>query len=392
MLKRNRELVLPTRGRAPGFRVELSGVILRLAAFGSWTVREAAALDRDLKCLTLPIPPSRDFAGKVDLSAVEHLDTAGAWLLHRTVRDWHDAGINTRYVGVRDDHAILLDEVLRRAGVVDDEMPRHNALTGLLADAGRAFIDLGRDAVLLTNFLGALVTTIGRVTVKPWRFRAVAFVHHIENTGLRALAIVSLTCLLVGAVLMQQGAVQLRDFGAEPFAVNMLGVIVLREVGFLLSAIMVAGRSGSAFTAEIGSMKMREEIDAMRALGIDPMETLILPRVLALALMLPLLTFVGDIMCFVGGGLVGMFYLKMDLWAFLDRLHDVISIRHFTAGMIKTPFAALVIALVGCLEGMKVAGSAESLGSHVTSAVVKSIFLVIILDALFALFLSGVGL
>jgi phospholipid/cholesterol/gamma-HCH transport system permease protein len=196
---------------------------------------------------------------------------------------------------------------------------------------------------------------------------------------------------LIGAVVMQQGVVQLKPFGAEPFAVNMVAILALREVGILLTAIMVAGRSGSAFTAEIGSMKMREEIDAMRTLGIDPMDTLVLPRVLALVVALPLLTFLGDITGLIGGGVMAIAVLGLDVPTYIDKLHDAIDFQHFMAGMIKAPFAAVIIGLVGCLEGLKVEGSAESLGTHVTSAVVKAIFLVIILDAVFAMFLSGIG-
>jgi phospholipid/cholesterol/gamma-HCH transport system permease protein len=171
----------------------------------------------------------------------------------------------------------------------------------------------------------------------------------------------------------------------------MVGILSLREVGVLLTAIMVAGRSGSAFTAEIGSMKMREEIDAMRTLGIDPMETLVAPRVLALIVVLPLLTFVGDMMCLIGGGVMAKLMLGLDTATYLDALHGAVDMQHFMAGMAKAPFAALIIGLVGCLEGLKVSGSAESLGFHVTSAVVKAIFLVIIFDALFAMFLSAIG-
>jgi phospholipid/cholesterol/gamma-HCH transport system permease protein len=216
-------------------------------------------------------------------------------------------------------------------------------------------------------------------------------VHHLDHAGLRAVPIIALICLLIGAVVMQQGVVQLKPFGAEPFAVNMVAILALREVGILLTAIMVAGRSGSAFTAEIGSMKMREEIDAMRTLGIDPMDTLVIPRVLALVVALPLLTFLGDIMGLIGGGVMAMAVLGIDAGTYIDKLHDAVDFQHFMAGMVKAPFAAMIIALVGCLEGMKVEGSAESLGQHVTSAVVKAIFLVIILDAIFAMFLSGIG-
>jgi len=227
--------------------------------------------------------------------------------------------------------------------------------------------------------------------VMPWRFRAVSFVHHLEHVGLRAIPIVSLICFLIGAVVMQQSIVQLRAFGAETFSVNMLGILSLREVGILLVSIIVAGRSASAFTAEIGTMKMREEIDAMRTMGIDPMETLVMPRLLALLVALPLLVFWGDLMCLAGGAAMASIYLGYDLDIFAQRLHDAINLRHFLVGIVKAPFAALIIALVGCLEGLRVQGSAESLGFQVTRAVVKAIFLVIILDAVFAIFLSAAG-
>jgi phospholipid/cholesterol/gamma-HCH transport system permease protein len=227
---------------------------------------------------------------------------------------------------------------------------------------------------------------------QPWRFRVTSFVHHLDHAGLRAVPIVALICFLIGAVVMQQGVVQLKAFGAELFAVNMVAILALREVGILLTAIMVAGRSGSAFTAEMGSMKMREEVDAMRTLGIDPMDTLVLPRVLALIVALPLLTFIGDLTGLIGGGVMAMAVLGLDASTYIDKLREAADMQDFLAGMIKAPFAALIIGLVGCLEGLEVKGSAESLGKHVTSAVVKSIFLVIILDAVFAMFLSGIGL
>jgi phospholipid/cholesterol/gamma-HCH transport system permease protein len=185
--------------------------------------------------------------------------------------------------------------------------------------------------------------------------------------------------------------VQLSYFGAEVMAVNMVAILSLREVGILLTSIMVAGRSGSAFTAEIGSMKMREEVDAMRTLGIDPMDTLVLPRVAALIVALPLLTFMGDIAALIGGGVMAWVMLGLDPPLYVDKLQEIVTFRHFMVGMIKAPFAAVIIALVGCLEGLRVEGSAESLGIHVTSAVVKAIFLVICIDGIFAMFLAGIG-
>ena len=223
--------------------------------------------------------------------------------------------------------------------------------------------------------------------MQPWRFRPKSFVHHLDHAGLRAVPIIALICFLIGAVVMQQGVMQLKPFGAEPFAVNMVAILALREVGILLTAIMVAGRSGSAFTAEIGLDEDARGDRCHAALGIDPMDTLVLPRVLALIVALPL-AFIGDITGLMGGGVMAIAVLGLDVSTYIDKLHETVDMQHFMAGMIKAPFAALIIGLVGCLEGMSVAGSAESLGKHVTSAVVKAIFLVIILDAVFAMFLS----
>jgi phospholipid/cholesterol/gamma-HCH transport system permease protein len=391
MLKRDHQLVLPTQARAPGFRVELRGTTFRLIATGAWTVAEAADLDKALKRLRVPIPPTPDFTGEMDIAGIAEIDTAGALLLQRTASAWQKGGLRTRYRGATESFRILIEEVHRRGQAQRPEIEKTNPVEKMIEDASKAVTGAGRDAVQLTAFLGEVIAAFWRMLKQPWRFRPISFFHHLDHAGLRAVPIIALICFLIGAVVMQQGVVQLRPFGAEPFAVNMVAILALREVGILLTAIMVAGRSGSAFTAEIGSMKMREEIDAMRTLGIDPMDTLVLPRVLALVVALPLLTFLGDIMGLAGGGVMAFGVLGLDLSTYMDKLHEAVDFQHFLAGMIKAPFAAVIIALVGCLEGLKVEGSAESLGTHVTSAVVKAIFLVIVLDAVFAMFLSGIG-
>jgi phospholipid/cholesterol/gamma-HCH transport system permease protein len=391
MLKRDHQLVLPTQARAPGFRVELRGTTFRLIATGAWTVAEAAHLDKALKRLRVPIPPSSDFTGEIDISGIAEIDTAGAWLLQRTARAWQRGGLKTHYAGATESFRILIEEVHRRGQAKRPEVDKVPPLKQLVDNTTKSVTGLWTDTVQLTAFLGEVTAAFLRLFKQPWRFRTTSFFHHLDHAGLRALPIIALICFLIGAVVMQQGVVQLRPFGAEPFAVNMVAILSLREVGILLTAIMVAGRSGSAFTAEIGSMKMREEIDAMRTLGIDPMDTLVLPRVLALVVALPLLTFLGDVMALAGGGVMAFGVLGLDLSTYLDKLHEAVDFQHFMAGMIKAPFAAVIIGLVGCLEGLRVEGSAESLGSHVTAAVVKAIFLVIILDAVFAMFLSGVG-
>jgi len=391
MLKRDHQLVLPTQARAPGFRVELRGTTFRLIATGAWTVAEATHLDKALKRLRVPIPPSSDFTGEMDISGIAEIDTAGAWLLQRTARAWQRGGLKTQYAGATESFRILIEEVHRRGQAKRPEVHKVPPLKQLVDNTTKGVTGVWTDTVQLTAFLGEVTAAFLRLFKQPWRFRTTSFFHHLDHAGLRALPIIALICFLIGAVVMQQGVVQLRPFGAEPFAVNMVAILSLREVGILLTAIMVAGRSGSAFTAEIGSMKMREEIDAMRTLGIDPMDTLVLPRVLALVVALPLLTFLGDIMALAGGGVMAFGVLGLDLSTYLDKLHETVDFQHFMAGMIKAPFATVIIGLVGCLEGLRIEGSAESLGSHVTAAVVKAIFLVIILDAVFAMFLSGVG-
>jgi phospholipid/cholesterol/gamma-HCH transport system permease protein len=388
MLKRDHQVVLPTQARAPGFRVELKGTTFRLVATGAWTVAEATQLDTALKRLRVPIPPTPDFTGEMDIAGIAEIDTAGAMLLQRTAAAWEKSGLRTRYAGATEAFRILIEEVQRRGHAERPKLEKRSPLQFFSEDMTRALTGVWRDTVQLTGFLGEVTAALGRMIRQPWRFRTTSFIHHLDHAGFRAVPIIALICFLIGAVVMQQGVVQLKPFGAEPFAVNMVAILALREVGILLTAIMVAG---SAFTAEIGSMKMREEIDAMRTLGIDPMDTLVLPRILALVVALPLLTFIGDLMGLAGGGLMAFAVLGLDASNYMDKLRDVVDFQHFMAGMIKAPFAAVIIGLVGCLEGLKVEGSAESLGTHVTSAVVKAIFLVIILDAVFAMFLSGIG-
>jgi len=391
MLKRDHQLVLPTQARAPGFRVELRGTTFRLIATGAWTVDEATQLDRALKRLRVPIPPTPDFTGEMDIAGIAEIDTAGAFLLQRTADAWTKGGLRTHYAGATESFRILIEEVHRRGQAKRPEIAKINPVQQMVDNTIKGLNNVWQDGLQLTAFLGEVTAAFVRLFRQPQRFRTTSFFHHLDHAGFRALPIIALICFLIGAVVMQQGVVQLRPFGAEPFAVNMVAILALREVGILLTAIMVAGRSGSAFTAEIGSMKMREEIDAMRTLGIDPMDTLVLPRVLALIVALPLLTFLGDLMALAGGGVMAFAVLGLDLSTYLDKLHQAVDFQHFMAGMIKAPFAAVIIALVGCLEGLRVEGSAESLGTHVTASVVKAIFLVIVLDAVFAMFLSGIG-
>ncbi len=363
----------------------------RLSLAGDWTVRALTRIEADLAAATPRPPSAKGRPLDLDLSEVGALDTAGAWRMLKLINELTAAGHEVTLRRIRDSHRTLLREIYARRTTGEAPAPQRSGLFEVLGDVTRGASGFLRDAAGLTAFLGSATTAFGGLLVKPWRFRGVSFIHHLEHAGLRAIPIISLICFLIGAVIMQQSIVQLRYFGAETFSVNMLGVLALREVGILLVSIIVAGRSASAFTAEIGTMKMREEIDAMRTMGIDPMETLVMPRLLALLVAMPLLVFWGDLMCLAGGAVMAWVYLGYDMDIFAQRLHDAINLRHFLVGIVKAPFAALIIALVGCLEGLRVQGSAESLGLQVTRAVVKAIFLVIVMDAVFAIFLSAAG-
>lgn len=363
------------------------GPLLRLLPRGSWTVREAADLDRLFADIGLP---SGTRQIRMDLEHVTALDTAGAWVLVRSLAGWRAQGLDTGFGAISDTQAVLLGEVAAHpVEGVHPAKPEPWALQ-LLEDTGRTVAGTGSDAVRVTAYLGAVVAALGRIAMQPRRFRMTSVIHHLEHAGLRAVGIIGLMSFLIGGIIAQQGAFQLRKFGAELFVVDLVGILVLRELGVLMTAIMFAGRSGSAFTAELGSMKMREEIDAMRIIGLDPVETLIVPRLLALVLALPLVTVLADIACITGAGLVAKYYMEMSPDIFLSRLREAVSPHTFYVGLFKAPFMALVIGLIASVEGMKVKGSAESLGRQTTASVVKSIFMVIVLDGFFAVFFAAV--
>ncbi len=354
---------------------------LRVEIAGAWTLAVFTKVSQALDTL------GNVRASRIDLAGLRRLDTAGALAL--TGLRVRAGGIE--FINARPEHRILLEEVSRASQAAATTPPARQPIVDFIANFAGALTAILRDALRLTIFLGEVAAALGRVIARPSKFRGTSFIHQIQQTGLTAVPIISLVCVLIGGVIMQQGARQLRNFGAETLAIDMLGILSLREVGVILAAVMVAGRSASAFTAQIGTMKMREEIDAMRTLGIDPIETLVLPRILALIVALPLLVFAADMMCLLGGAITAKLYLAIDTPIYLERLNAAIGAKHFYVGLIKAPFAALVIGLVGCLEGLRVEGSAESVGTQVTTSVVKAIFLVLVLDGMFAIFLSASG-
>jgi phospholipid/cholesterol/gamma-HCH transport system permease protein len=368
-------------------RLERNGTGVRLVAAGEWTVGTATPLYRRLKAMDLPEGPVT-----IDLDGVERMDTAGAWLAYRAAQRWQRRGREVEVVYGRDEHRLLLEKIAAAERPSGAEPPSPSPFAVLLAHVGEAVVDLRDGAASTLGFIGVVVGTLARTLVRPGRLRFTALVSHMETAGVDAIPIVALISFLIGIVLAYQGADQLALFGAQIFVVNLVGVSILREIGILLTSIVVAGRSSSAYAAAIGSMKLAEEVDAMRALGLDPIERLVLPRVLALVLMLPCLVFISDLMGLFGGGLMAWVALDMPPVLYLERLQQAVSLSTFFVGLVKAPFFAFVIGVVGCRRGLEVKGSAESLGAQTTRAVVESIFLVIVLDAVFSIFFSSIGL
>ena len=285
----------------------------------------------------------------------------------------------------------LLETVARQKVTIPPPPPKGNPVIVFIERVGAATLSLAGNARDLLNFLGLTVVVCGRTFLSPAHLRAAPFISQIEHAGFDALPIVGLLAFLIGVVTAYQGADQLARFGAQIFTVNIVAIGVLREMGILITAIIVAGRSGSAFTAQIGTMKVNEEVDAMRTIGLDPIEVLVVPRVLALVFLMPLLTFYADIMGILGGAVMCTVALGISLGDFMVQMKSAVHITSFWVGIVKAPLFAFVIALVGCFEGFQVTQSAESVGSHTTKAVVEGVFLVIVLDAFLSIFFSKIG-
>jgi phospholipid/cholesterol/gamma-HCH transport system permease protein len=368
-----------------------AGERLAIEAGGAWTLSALVPLDAAARALLTPALPGENQA-RIDLKGLETLDTAGAWLLHRLERDLERLGWHVELAGLREIHTALLTEVRKIQPRSPPPAPSVNPFLHLLANLGRSTLGVCEEAVRLLSFYGETLLTLGRLLLRPTRLRLTSLTHHLEQTCVNALPIVGLIAFLIGVVMAYQGADQLRRFGAEIFTVNLLGISVLREIGILLTAIVVAGRSGSAFTAQIGTMKVNQEVDAIHTLGLDPVEVLVLPRLLALMIALPLLAFFADVLGLFGGGLMCSLTLDISPGQFLSQLDKAVDGSTFLVGLIKAPVFAFLIGMVGCYEGLSVTGSAESVGQMTTRAVVVAIFLVIVFDALFSVLFSYVGL
>jgi len=351
--------------------------IIKVRCTGTWTVQGIAQLEQQLKDIAWPVAADLE----IDSSAISALDTSGAWLLHRTVSTLEQQGSNVRIIGLRPEFSSLLDLISARA-----VLPAHldQSRDGLLASIGKqAWHGLENLSGLLA-FVGESAIALLRLIVQPRRIRWRTILHNMQTAGFEALPIVGLLSFLMGVVIAYQGADQLQRFGANIFIADLVGLAMLRELSPLLTAIIIAGRSGSAYAAQIGTMKVTEEIDALRTIGVSPQELLVLPKMLALVIALPLLTVYADVTGVLGGMIMARSKLDVSFVVFIDRLGDAISLSSFLTGIVKAPVFAAIIALVGCFQGFQVGGSADSVGRQTTLSVVQAIFLVILADALFS--------
>ncbi|QDG76778.1 ABC transporter permease [Labrenzia sp. PHM005] len=358
-----------------------------LSLSGDWTVSTLAEADRQIETLEI----AKDKLTCIDVSNIGHLDTSGAWLIHRTRGQLEFSGRKVELTGLSEVRRSLFKEIERH------HPPRWSpdrsgfTIVGFLEATGRQMVEAYKDALAMLHILGSLGMVLSTVLLQPKRLRSIAIAVQFDRSCIGAVPIVALMSFLIGAIISQQGGFYLKQFGADIFVVDLAGILVLREIGVILTAIMVAGRSGSAFTAELGAMRMQEEVDALHVIGLSVTEVLVLPRILALMIALPILTFVADMAALFGAGLITWVYLDIPPAAFLVQLKAAITVNTFVVGLIKAPFMALIVGLIACVEGLKVEGSSESLGRHTTMSVVKAIFLVIVVDGFFAIFFAAIG-
>lgn len=322
----------------------------------------------------------------IDMAEVEHIDTIGAWTVHSAAKR-----LGSEIVGGNEDAQRLIAAVGDADVSVSIHPDRVPPLKRVVGQIGDAVASSGATLIGLLGFFGATLVATWALIRNPSRFRVNAVVQRFEVVGVAALGIIGLMSFLIGIVIAQQGSVQLRQFGMEMLTINLVGRLTFRELGVLMTAIMVAGRSGSAFAAQLGTMKLTEEIDAMRTIGVSPMEALVLPRVLAVVILMPLLSFYASIVAVIGGGFLCAIALDIPPITFFQRLREVVPITDLWVGLIKAPVFGVIIALAGCFQGMQVKANAEEVGLRTTAAVVQAIFLVIVIDAFFAVFFTWVG-
>jgi phospholipid/cholesterol/gamma-HCH transport system permease protein len=367
------------------FRTERTGGVLRVLAGGEWIVRDAARLDKELGAFRLDDAPE----AVIDGSAITKLDSSGGWLLVRTKRAIEAAGKRVSSFTLPEVYSPLIDTIEKEHTAPPVVIERRHGLLPLLDRIGRATVATGSQGYRMLGYLGRFTIEFMEAMLLPRsNLRIAALVHQIEEVGINALPIVGLLAFLIGIVVAYQGADQLRRFNAEILTINLLGAGILRELGGLVTAIIIAGRSGSAFTAQIGSMRVNEEIDALQTIGINTFDVLVLPRVIGLLIALPFLTFYADVMAMIGGAVMCYFDLGITFPVYMRHLHDAVTLNTFLVGIIKAPVFAIVIGLVGCFEGFQVESNAASVGKLTTRSVVEAVFLVIVLDAGFSILFS----
>ncbi len=371
---------------SPNIEIESTEFEVTVTMRGVFSLPDVTELVASLS--TLPV----DRPMQIDMAGVTRLDTAAAWALTTLSARFEAAGQRVEIKGLGAGPQSLLRTVADAMPKPTEEQMSPLTLTDRLAGLGEAVAGAMKFLLALVGYFGLFLAGLARSLRHPSEFRLTALIHHCEEVGVKAVPIVALMAFLIGVVLAFQGSTQLRQFGAEVFVVDLIAISILRELGILLTSIIVAGRTASAFTAAIGSMKMREEIDAMRTLGIDPAMSLFVPRILALVIMLPILGLIANLMGLLGGGLMAWIELGISPAMFSTRLIDGTDISHVTVGMVKAPVFALIIGVVGCHAGMQVKSNAESLGRMTSTAVVTAIFAVIVADALFSIFFAQIGM
>lgn len=354
---------------------------------GPWTIAHARAAEDAIDRVKVASQDIFTF----DLSGITAIDTAGAWLIHRMRARLEFQGRRALLVGAGERASFLFREIEEHVPRPYEPPRRGNLIFHWLETVGRGAAQIYGDAVAVLSILGAFAVGLANTLLRPHRLRGKSILSNFDRACRSAVPIVALMSFLIGLIVAQQGGFYLRQFGADVFVVDLIGVLVLRELGVLLTAIMIAGRSGSAFTAEIGAMKMQEEIDALRVIGLEPLEVLVLPKLMALMLALPALAFIANIAALLGAMVISWTYLGITPVAFMVRLHEAVSPHELYVGLIKAPFFAIIIGLIACMEGLKVGGSAESLGLRTTNSVVKAIFMVIVADGVFAVFFAAIG-
>lgn len=365
--------------REAQFSLEDEGGRCRISFSGPLLASTVGPLDREIDEIETEI-------AVIDLSGVEHIDTVGAWLACRLALDHH-----AEIVGASPRARRLISAVRDLRTDAPVTPPRRPVWIRVPAELGKKVLNARTGVYGVLGFIGQILLGFGSLLRHPTKFPMTALVRQMELVGVSALPIIGLMSFLIGIVIAQQGSVQLQQFGAEALTVNLVGRITLRELGVLMTAIMVAGRSGSAFAAQIGTMKLTEEIDAMRTIGLSPVERLVIPRILACTFMMVLLGFYSSVVAIVGGAFVGQFALGIPFFTFLERIQEVVPTYDLWVGLIKAPVFGLIVALAGCYHGMQVRGNSEEVGLRTTMAVVSAIFAVIVLDAFFAVFFTEIG-